>query len=160
MIEDDSSTRAADIEALEAAIPRWQDAITLYDEAVGAALGLGPSERLCMAALAGGPMAPKDLAAAVRRTPAAVTALLDRLEARGLVERRPDPRDRRRLLVAMTPKAESLARRYYGPIAAQGRAFLESFDDGELALLRRFMDGLVRLQEEEIDAVASRHAAD
>jgi DNA-binding MarR family transcriptional regulator len=113
-----------------------------------------------MAALACGPVAPKDLAAAVRRTPAAVTALLDRLEARGLVERRPDPRDRRRLLVAMTPKAEALARRYYGPIAARGRAFLESFDDAELALLRRFLDGLIHLQEEEIDTLPSRHAAD
>jgi DNA-binding MarR family transcriptional regulator len=160
MSEGDSSTCAADIAALEAAIPRWQDAVTLYDEAVGAALGLGPSERLCMAALAGGPVAPKDLAAAVRRTPAAVTALLDRLEARGLVERRRDPSDRRRLLVAMTPTAEALARRYYGPISARGRAFLESFDDTEIALLRRFMDGLVRLQEEEIDAIASRHETD
>jgi DNA-binding MarR family transcriptional regulator len=160
MSERDSSTRAADLAALEAAIPRWQDAVTLYDEAVGAALGLGLSERLCMAALAGGTMAPKDLAAAVHRTPAAVTALLDRLEARGLVERRPDPRDRRRLLVAMTPEAEALARRYYGPIAARGRAFLDTFEDNELAVLRRFVEGLVQLQEDEIETIARRQDED
>jgi DNA-binding MarR family transcriptional regulator len=158
MIKSDSSTRATDLAALEAAIPRWQDAVTRYDEAVGAALGLGPSERLCLAALAGGPVAPKDLATAVRRTPAAVTALLDRLETRGLVERRPDPRDRRRLLVAMTPAAETLARHYYGGIAERGRAFLESYGDAELGLLRRFVEGLVRLQEDEIEALASRNA--
>jgi DNA-binding MarR family transcriptional regulator len=45
---------------------------------------------------------PKDLADELSLTPSAVTALLDRLEARELVHRQPHPTDRRSVQVAAT----------------------------------------------------------
>ncbi|MER6612332.1 MarR family winged helix-turn-helix transcriptional regulator [Streptomyces xantholiticus] len=43
--------------------------------------------------------------------PSNVTGIVDRLEARGLVERRPDPSDRRVKLAAATQEGRSTARR-------------------------------------------------
>jgi DNA-binding MarR family transcriptional regulator len=43
--------------------------------------------------------------------PSNVTGIIDRLEARGLVERRPDPSDRRVKLAAPTEEGRSTARR-------------------------------------------------
>jgi DNA-binding MarR family transcriptional regulator len=40
-----------------------------------------------------------------------VTGLVDRLEQRGLIERRSDPKDRRVKLIALTKEGESLRRR-------------------------------------------------
>ena len=45
----------------------------------------------------------RDLAGRLRCDPSNVTFLADRLEERGLVERRPDPSDRRVKLLALTP---------------------------------------------------------
>lgn len=43
---------------------------------------------------------------------------LGQLERQGLVDRSPDPNDRRRMLVSLTPKAVTLMEGYLGQIAA------------------------------------------
>ena len=53
-----------------------------------------------------GEMTPTELASRLCLTRAAVTALADRLEAAGLVQRHPDASDRRRLLLRLTAAAE------------------------------------------------------
>lgn len=49
-----------------------------------------------------------DLAAAERVRPQAVAPIVAALEQRGLVRRRPDPDDRRRQLVSLTPTGRAL----------------------------------------------------
>ena len=46
---------------------------------------------------------PKSLAAKLDLENSSMTGLLDRLEKKGLVERRPDPHDRRGVLIYLTP---------------------------------------------------------
>jgi DNA-binding MarR family transcriptional regulator len=53
-------------------------------------------------------MRPSDLAQAVMLTSSGTTKRLDRLEAAGLVMRRPDPQDRRGLLIELTPAGRRL----------------------------------------------------
>jgi DNA-binding MarR family transcriptional regulator len=53
-------------------------------------------------------MKPSMLARAVMLSPAAMTNRLDRLEAAGLIERQPDPNDRRSAPVALTPAGLAL----------------------------------------------------
>ncbi|HTD80126.1 MAG TPA: MarR family transcriptional regulator, partial [Chloroflexota bacterium] len=48
------------------------------------------------------PISMRELAERLRSDPSNVTGLIDRLEARGLVERRPDPKDRRIKGLALT----------------------------------------------------------
>jgi DNA-binding MarR family transcriptional regulator len=53
-------------------------------------------------------MRPADLAASVMLTSSGITKRLDRLETAGLVERHPDPQDRRGLLIELTPAGREL----------------------------------------------------
>ncbi|MFF8292421.1 MarR family winged helix-turn-helix transcriptional regulator [Streptomyces sp. NPDC016309] len=51
------------------------------------------------------------IAQSLRCEPSNVTGIVDRLEARGLVERRPDPADRRVKIAAATEEGRATARR-------------------------------------------------
>ena len=120
-------------------IVRSQDATQRYDEAVGEVYGLGSAERLCLSFLFGGPQTASAIARQVRLTPAAVTALIDRLETRGFVRRRPDPSDRRKVLVEM---AEATAR-----LAAEA----------ELKLFAKFLSDSLAIQERMTQEFLARH---
>lgn len=132
---------------------RWQDATALFDEEVGERLKLSMSERQCLACLVQGPRPAREIADATKLTRAAVTTLLDRLEARGLLRRTPDEHDRRQVLVAMTAEAERLTMQYYGPIAAEGADFLANFSQEQLATILGFIEGALELQLAHIDKV-------
>lgn len=74
-------------------------------------------------------------------TTASVTSLLDTLERRGLVERRPAPGDRRRLLVAITPPAQQLVQQYVPQIVALQAALMKDIPEHKrqqaIAVLRQ-----------------------
>jgi DNA-binding MarR family transcriptional regulator len=81
-------------------------------EAVVEAHGLNTGEFDVLAALRreGDPfvLTPSALARALMHSPAGMTNRVDRLVARGLVDRQADPDDRRSLLVALTPEGRTL----------------------------------------------------
>ncbi|MEU6381266.1 MarR family transcriptional regulator [Streptomyces sp. NPDC046909] len=56
------------------------------------------------------PLPMRKLAHKLRCEPSNVTGIVDRLESRGLVERRPDPADRRVKLAAVTDEGRGVAR--------------------------------------------------
>lgn len=64
-----------------------------------------------------------------------ITGLLDTLEAKGLVQRRPHPADRRRVLVALTDHARGLLEGHYEEHYARQNALLEELTEDELATL-------------------------
>ena len=71
------------------------------------------------------PISMRELAARLRSDPSNVTGLIDRLEARGLVERRPDSNDRRIKGLALTAagarlRARLFARLYSAPASVVG----------------------------------------
>jgi DNA-binding MarR family transcriptional regulator len=146
-----SPEHQAQVAAIARIVPQWQDAVQAYDERFGERFGLAGSDRRCLSLLAAGPRLAREIAEGIRLTPAAVTALVDRLETRGLVRRLADPADRRRTIVELTEAAQTLAREHYGPIARAGDAFLAGFSAAELALVRRFLEGALELQLAEID---------
>src|SRR5437016_4308470 len=53
-----------------------------------------------------GPLTPKDLVRHSGLAPASVTALVDRLERKGVVRRAPHPGDRRKVLVELAQQEE------------------------------------------------------
>jgi DNA-binding MarR family transcriptional regulator len=73
---------------------------------------------------------------------AAVTALIDRLERLGHVRRERDDRDRRRVLLVVTPEAVALGWSFFGPLIDGMVAAMRSFDEAELATVRRFLTGM------------------
>jgi DNA-binding MarR family transcriptional regulator len=74
-------------------------------------LGRGSGRVKALLWLAEGPLSLSELAAAVSVDAPYATLIVDSLEERGLVERRPDPADRRRKLVALTPEGKEAAQR-------------------------------------------------
>jgi DNA-binding MarR family transcriptional regulator len=65
-------------------------------------LSLGGFRLAMILRIAGEPLTPMEIAKRLRVTRGSVTGLLDSLEGRGVVERRPHPADRRMLLVDLT----------------------------------------------------------
>lgn len=68
--------------------------------ALSVSFGLGPNDfQAYMLLRIEGPMTPGEIARCLRLATGSVTALIDRLEARGLVTRAPHPADRRKVVV-------------------------------------------------------------
>jgi len=153
MIERNLSTdkRANLVAAIGEAVMRWQDANQAYDEAVGERLGLNAAERRTLSFLFSGPQPAGAIAAAVSLTPAAVTALIDRLEARGFLRRERSVEDRRKVMVDITDEARGATDRYYMPLAAAGERFMQSFTDGELEVALAFLKGATEIQQKALD---------
>lgn len=73
---------------------------------------------------------PKHAGEHLELTTGAMTSLIDRLERRGHIERRPNPGDRRSILVHLTPSGAAIA----GEVAAVYReAFRSGVDPADLA---------------------------
>ena len=68
----------------------------------------------------------------------AVTTVLDRLERAGLARRTSDPKDRRRVLVEMTPAAREANEELYRPLVEAATEQLRRYSEEELALLREY----------------------
>jgi DNA-binding MarR family transcriptional regulator len=74
-------------------------------------LGRGSGRVKALLWLAEGPLSLSELAEAVHVDAPYATLIVDNLEERGLVERRTDPADRRRKLVALTAEGKEAAQR-------------------------------------------------
>ena len=104
-----------------------------------------------------GPLAVTEVAAAIGQTHSAVSQLATRLERSGWVSFTTDGRDRRRRVLALTPKSES-ALRELKPVWHEIRATVAAWlDPGVLPALERFE---ARLASESISAaILARCAA-
>jgi DNA-binding MarR family transcriptional regulator len=140
-------SRSKLIEEIGRAVMRWQDATETYDETVGRLLGLNGADRRCLGFVGFGPQTANAIAKETSLTPAAVTALIDRLEERGFVRRREDPQDRRKVLVEATDKTRRFIAEYYQPIAVEGAKLLEEYPTPELHAFQKFLDEAIALQQ-------------
>ncbi|TPM40118.1 MarR family transcriptional regulator [Mesorhizobium sp. B2-3-4] len=150
-INTSSENRAVLSASIGLAVMQWQDATQAYDEAVGAKLELNAAERHCLGLLYGGPQSAGAIATATGLTPAAVTALIDRLEARGLVTRTRSLEDRRKVVIEGTEATRALSERYYGAIAKEGEKVIATFSEAELATISRFVNAALDLQRAQLE---------
>ena len=103
-----------------------QSALDHHDEAISEGQRLGRSDWRCVQRLVThGPQSPGALQTALSLTSGSVTALLDRLEKRALIERRADPSDRRALRVVALPEAEQMVREASDPLHRVTRKLAE-----------------------------------
>lgn len=131
--------RQAVVAEIGSAMQRYQRSVQAFDDAVGRRLGLGPADLRCLDWLADGPKTAGELARGTGLRAAATTALLDRLERRGLIERLPDEADRRRVLVRMTPTAEQQVGAFYGPLVVEGVDVFEGLSTEDVERMRRLL---------------------
>ncbi len=92
-----------------------------------------------------GAASPSAIATFVVQTSGGLTATLRRLENDGYVERRPDPRDGRGKLVALTDAGRQFHAEVVAAISARTAAAVAALDVGELdPVVRSLVDGLER----------------
>ena len=108
-----------------------------------AALEMHPHEYGLLHALAEEDAASQsELAAALRVHPSNLVALVDGLEAEGLVERRRDPADRRRHVVALTTAGRTRVARARRAVEEAEEDLLAPLEAGERVELQRSLERL------------------
>ncbi|OKJ33253.1 MarR family winged helix-turn-helix transcriptional regulator [Streptomyces sp. CB01580] len=105
-----------------------------YDEAAAAHSLTGAQARV-LGLLALEPMPMRRIAQKLKCEPSNVTGIVDRLESRGLVERRPDPADRRVKLAAPTERGTRTARELRDSLTF-AREPLAELSDADRTMLR------------------------
>ncbi|MEU4489964.1 MarR family transcriptional regulator [Streptomyces purpurascens] len=120
---------------------RRHAADTLFNQAMAEHLGLHPTDLQCVSLLALEPglRTTGEIAELTGLTSGSATRLVDRLQRAGLVERHPDPHDRRKMLVTLTRgRTPEIEAAWDTP----GKAFdqaLEDFTDDELTVIERYL---------------------
>ena len=90
----------------------------------------------------GGPMTPGQLAQVTELPSSTTTRVLDRLEAKGLVRREPDPSDRRKTWVHAVPLDIPEIGAAYDAILHQMDQVHAGFTVAELTVVTRYLDAI------------------
>ncbi|MFJ8182354.1 MarR family winged helix-turn-helix transcriptional regulator [Streptomyces sp. NPDC096105] len=119
------------VELIGAVVARYHEE---YEEAAAGHALTGAQARL-LSLLSLEPLPMRRLAQRLKCEPSNVTGIVDRLEARGLAERRPDPADRRVKLAAATEEGRQVARSLQESLRF-AREPLAGLSEGERVALR------------------------
>ncbi len=111
-----------------------------FDERLAKKLKLSRTDMRCLDLIGRlGPMTAGRLAEESGLTTGAVTFILDRLEESGMVARRRDTEDRRRIWVEIVPAARQRLEVLQRPVAEEMRQVAQRFKADELTVVRDFM---------------------
>ena len=106
-------------------------------------LGITPGQSRAVSVLSKhGVMRLNELSEHLRIAPRSTTEVVDGLQERGMVERRPDPADRRAILVALTGSGEKIGELIRTARRAEAERFFAALDDTDRATLKRILKEL------------------
>ena len=121
-------------------VREYTSAVLRHAAATAKRMSLEASELAALEHLqATGPMTQKRLGERLSISPGAVTAMIDRLESRGYVERIPNPEDRRSALVLITKAGLEESLRHLWPYIEDMKGLEEGFSEEERAVVARFL---------------------
>ena len=147
--------KTKDIEEVMQNLRRVVKALQIYAASVEREIGITGPQLWALWELgkAGEPLTLKDLAERMFLGGSTVVGVLDRLEAKGLAERLPDPNDRRKVSINLTQQGETLLAKAPHPAHGQLLHALQDMTPALVAELRQATDILVRAMEaESLDA--------
>jgi DNA-binding MarR family transcriptional regulator len=124
--------------------------LTQFRNAMSAWAGLNVTDMECLRLLSQkGIATPSELARHTGLTSGATTAMLDRLEKAGLIERRPNPNDRRGTLIAPAQSsAEKMASWFESARKAQNE-LISSYSESELEIISDVFERFAKLWDDE-----------
>ena len=126
-----------------------------FDERVAKKFKLSRTDMRCLEGLGRrGPMTAGQLSDESGLSTGAVTFLLDRLESAGMVKRRRDTDDRRRVWVELVPAARKRLEHAQQPIVEEMQQVTQRFKAEELAIVRDFIREAKEVFERQISGVA------
>ena len=116
--------------------------VLAFAAAMARKTGLGLSEMAALEHLqhSHGGLTPTELGKRLSLSSGAITALVDRLERTGHVERRPNPADRRSSVVLPVPEGLEEAGRHLRPVAAELLEKSAELTDEERATVGRYLE--------------------
>ena len=121
-------------------VREYTSAVLRHTAATAKRMSLEASELAALEHLqAAGPMTQKRLGERLSISPGAVTAMIDRLESRGYVERIPNPEDRRSALVLITKAGLEESLRHLWSYIEDMKGVEEGFSEEERAVVARFL---------------------
>jgi DNA-binding MarR family transcriptional regulator len=127
----------------------------LFRNATGRKLGVNVTDNECLSFLTiKGVATPSELARYTGLTTGSTTAMLDRLEEAGFITRKPNPNDRRGVLIEADKKWAEAAGPLVAGIQKAHRELIGSYTDEELRVVADFLTRFthnVRQQTELID---------
>jgi DNA-binding MarR family transcriptional regulator len=116
-----------------------QAANDAFDEVAYEKLGINRTDGRCLDILENqGPMTAGRLAELSGLTTAAVTAVLDRLEKAGYARRVRDQKDRRQVIVELTPLLAERGAKIWGPLGKEATAEIGRMSVEQLKLVMEF----------------------
>ena len=107
--------------------------IDAVDEAISRSLGVHRSDLRCLHHLESGALTAREIGLRTGLTSGSVTALIDRLERAGFVERDRSLSDRRSVAVRLTGHRHTELGELYGDVAQELQLAFTDFDDNKLA---------------------------
>ncbi len=129
-----------------------------FDHLAAQRLGLNQTDLHCISIVQNrGGLSAGELADEAGLTTGAVTGVIDRLERAGYARRAPDPADRRRVKVEVTPKFYERAGEIWGPVRAEwGRELAGRFSGAELEQAIEFLRATNELTARNLDRLREK----
>lgn len=124
--------------------------LTLFRNAVSEWAGLNVTDMECMRLLfLKGTASPSELSKHTGLTSGATTAMLDRLEDAGLIERRPNPNDRRGTLIAAAELSAEKAASWFESARKAQDELISSYSAEELEIISDIFERFTKLWDDE-----------
>ncbi len=124
--------------------------LTLFRNAVSERQGLNPTDMESLRFLFLKRVSkPSELSRVTGLTSGATTAMLDRLEKAGFIERRPNPDDRRGTLIVPSPAGAQKAAAWFASARQAQDELMSSYSEAELAIIADVFERFTRLWEQE-----------
>jgi DNA-binding MarR family transcriptional regulator len=128
--------------------------LALFRSAMNEWAGLNATDMECLRILfLEGVSTPSKLARQTALTSGATTAMLDRLEKAGLIERRPNPADRRGTLIVPAESSTEKVASWFESARKAQEALIAKFSEKELEVLANVFERFAKLWEQEREKI-------
>ena len=128
--------------------------LKMFQTAMNEWAGLNATDMECLRLLfLKGISTPSELARHTGLTSGATTAMLDRLEKAGLVERRPNPNDRRGTLIAPAKSAAEKAASWFESARKAQDELISSYSESELEIISDVFERFTKLWDQEREKI-------
>jgi len=122
----------------------------LFRHLVGERLGVNVTDMECLGLLFHkGLASPTELAAYTGLTSGAATAMLDRLEQAGLIQRRPNPSDRRGTLIVLDEAGVRRIGPWFAPVRKKQDELVARYTQDELEVVLDFLERSARIFDDD-----------
>ena len=124
--------------------------MTLYRNMIFGKLGVNGTDMECLGFLLSKRISsPTELARYTGLSSGATTAMLDRLEKEGFIERRPNPDDRRGTLIVLAKSGAEKVAPWFAPVGKAQNELISNYSEKELQLISDFFERYAKIWEQE-----------